>query len=243
MATRRCYRSAVVSSRVRAIAPPSSHGFCKVDQDRFGLTKQRVGRHLSNPSSKLLVVGPQSVDARDKQEGRLSFRPEGAAHTSPGCNPGYPRPPPIRRSEGTPQRVGLGRRHSYQEYAAFLQNAGGCRDGTQGVALGWYAVSRWDTRSRSRSPNHSHPAPTSSSHVRSFRLPVPDFAKALGQSPERRSWRDTRKGRGVSPERGPNRGWSSPRHILVNGSSQTSNNISTTSRRFSSNSSRLSPRE
>jgi hypothetical protein len=30
-------------------------------------------------------------------------------------------------------------------YAAFLQNAGLGRGGTQSVALGWYSVSRWDT--------------------------------------------------------------------------------------------------
>ena len=44
---------------------------------------------------------------------------------------------------------------SIQEYAAFLQNAGqnagGCPDGTQGVALGWYAVSLRDTRNVQRS--------------------------------------------------------------------------------------------
>jgi hypothetical protein len=33
-------------------------------------------------------------------------------------------------------------------YAAFLQNAGLGRGGTQSVALGWYTVSRWDTGRR-----------------------------------------------------------------------------------------------
>jgi hypothetical protein len=36
-----------------------------------------------------------------------------------------------------------------QGYAAFLQNAGLGRGGTQSVALGWYTVSRWDTGRRS----------------------------------------------------------------------------------------------
>ena len=155
------------------LQPSVAEGFCKVDQDRFGLTKQRGGRHLSNPSNKLLVVGPQSVDARDKQEGHLSFRPEGAAHTSPGCNPGYPtlgiqpwvsnpgypRPPSqafCQGTAGTPQRVGLGRRPLFKNMRRSFRTPGDAVDGTQGVALGWYAVSRWDTRSRSSSPNHGH---------------------------------------------------------------------------------------
>ena len=33
-------------------------------------------------------------------------------------------------------------------YAAFLQNAGLGRGGTQSDALGWYTVSRWDTGRR-----------------------------------------------------------------------------------------------
>jgi hypothetical protein len=32
-----------------------------------------------------------------------------------------------------------------QGHAAFLQNAGLGRCGTQSIALGWYPVSRWDT--------------------------------------------------------------------------------------------------
>ena len=173
------------------LQPSVAEGFCKVDQDRFGLTKQRGGRHLSNPSNKLLVVGPQSVDARDKQEGHLSFRPEGAAHTSPGCNPGYPWNPNqafCQGTAGTPQRVGLGRRPRFTNRRRSFRTPGDTVDGTQGVALGWYAVSRWDTRSRSPSPDHSH----SSNHlVRSLQHPMTlnDLHRPLGinrQAPRKR---------------------------------------------------------
>jgi hypothetical protein len=40
------------------------------------------------------------------------------------------------------------RRLGIRGYAAFLQNAGLGRCGTQSVALGWYTVSRWDTGRR-----------------------------------------------------------------------------------------------
>jgi hypothetical protein len=89
------------------------------------------------------------------------------------------RGPPIRRSEGTPQRVGLGRRPRIPNMRRSFRTPVDAVDGTQGVALGWYAVSRWDTRSRSCSPDHRHSSATSSNQVRSFRAPVSDFAKAL----------------------------------------------------------------
>ena len=78
-------------------------------------------------------------------------------------NPGYPtldirgdRSGVLPRYSRNAATGGIGQTPSIQEYAAFLQNAGDGVDGTQGVALGWYAVSRWDTRSRSHSPDHSH---------------------------------------------------------------------------------------
>ena len=52
----------------------------------------------------------------------------------------------------------LKERRNGWDYAAFLQDAGDAVDGTKRIALGWYAVFRWDTRTRSCSPDHSHPS-------------------------------------------------------------------------------------
>ena len=49
--------------------------------------------------------------------------PNGAMHTSPGCQPWEPHPREGVCSEGTPHRVGRGRCPRHGEYAAFLQNA------------------------------------------------------------------------------------------------------------------------
>ena len=76
-------------------------GFCKVDIDRFGLTKQRADAHLRTPKQKLAIIGPRSVEARARQDCRDNIRPEGAVHTSPGWNPGYLRET-LRRSFRTP---------------------------------------------------------------------------------------------------------------------------------------------
>ena len=62
---------------------------------------------------------------------------------------------------GTPQRVGLGRRPLFKNMRRSFRTLGNVVDGTQGVALGWYAVSRWDTPSRSSSHDHRH----SSAHL------------------------------------------------------------------------------
>ena len=50
--------------------------------------------------------------------------PNGATHTSPGCQPWEQHPREWVCSEGTPHRNGRGRYPRHAGYAAFLQNAG-----------------------------------------------------------------------------------------------------------------------
>jgi len=90
------------------------------------------------------------------------------------------RGPPVRRSEGTPQRVGLGRRPLFKNMRRSFRTPGDAV--TVPRALPWAGM-RCPVGTPGADPVlpiTATPAPASSSHVRSFRVPVPDFAKALG---------------------------------------------------------------
>jgi len=86
---------------------------------------------------------------------------------------------PIRRSEGTPQRVGLGRRPLFTNMRRSFRTPGDAL--TVPRALPWAGM-RCPVGTPGADPVlpiTATPAPTSSSHVRLFRERVPDFAKAL----------------------------------------------------------------
>jgi hypothetical protein len=67
-------------------------------------------------------MSPLGPRTRDRKRHR-PICPNGAMHTSPGCQPWEPHPRDGVCSERTPHRVGRGRCPRHQEYAAFLQNA------------------------------------------------------------------------------------------------------------------------
>ena len=100
------------------------------------------------------------------------------------------RGPPVRRSEGTPQRAGLGRRPLITNMRRSFRTPGDAVDGTQGVALGWYAVSRWDTRNRSCSTDQSH----SSAHLIELRQVIQGACPRLCKSPGTRGETSAHRG-------------------------------------------------
>ena len=81
---------------------------------------------------------------------RVRHRPNGAAHTSPGCNPGVGSLMNRMRSEGTPHHGranGWSRvmRRSFRTRRSLVCHTRGCTPG-------WYAVPRWGTSNRLSKP-------------------------------------------------------------------------------------------
>jgi hypothetical protein len=71
-----------------------------------------------------------------------------------------------------------------------FRTPGDAVDGTQGVALGWYAVSRWDTRNRSCSTDQSH----SSAHLIELRQVILGACPRLCKSPGTRGETSAHRG-------------------------------------------------
>jgi hypothetical protein len=85
----------------------------------------------------------------------IRHRPNGAAHTSPGCNPGIGLLMNRMRSEGTPHHGranGWSRvmRRSFRTRRSLVCHTRGCTPG-------WYAVPRWGTSNRLSKPLRACP--------------------------------------------------------------------------------------
>jgi hypothetical protein len=85
----------------------------------------------------------------------VRHRPNGAAHTSPGCNPGVGSLKNRMRSEGTPHHGranGWSRvmRRSFRTRRSLVCHTRGCTPG-------WYAVPRWGTSNRLSKPLRACP--------------------------------------------------------------------------------------
>jgi hypothetical protein len=111
------------------VSRPVSHGACPY-----------LAQWLTEP-----VPGPMP-QRPNRACPHVRHRPNGAAHTSPGCNPGIGSLMNRMRSEGTPHHGranGWSRvmRRSFRTRRSLVCHTRGCTPG-------WYAVPRWGTSNR-----------------------------------------------------------------------------------------------